>query len=368
MPDTPGAPATAGVHADHVPSSPVNLAPRTASGRVIAAVVLGGSLALSACSGGSEAKATKPSSPSPSPSESSSSAPPPPPQPSRLSGRMGKTDGPVYAVKVDNTHNAHPQVGLSKADVVYVEQVEGGVTRLAAIFSSEYPKFVGPVRSGRITDIDLLKQYGTVGLFYSGSQNKLADNLQRADLKLVSFDQDHTGYTRSPARPMPYDVIGTFDRLRERAGKVDTPPEMGYTFGPAPTGGKPVKALTVNYPSARVGAVWSAPKKRWLLSMDGAEDRAAEGGQLGATTFVAQFVTVQPSAYHDINGANTPQTLTVGKGRALIFRDGQVFEGQWSRGKASDVTSYTINGQPASFAPGQVWVALIGRDRPVTTR
>ena len=250
----------------------MNLAPRTVPGRVVAAVVLGGSLALSACSGGSETKATKPSSPSPSPSESSSS-PPPPPEPSRLSGRMGKQDGPVYAVKVDNTGKAHPQVGLSKADVVYVEQVEGGVTRLAAIFSSEYPKFVGPVRSGRITDIELLKQYGTVGLFYSGSQNKLADNLQRADLKLVSFDQDHTGYTRSPARPMPYDVIGTFDQLRQRAGKVDAPPEMGYTFGPAPAGGKPVKALTVSYPSARVGAVWSAQKDggccRWTAPRTG---------------------------------------------------------------------------------------------------
>jgi hypothetical protein len=346
----------------------VNLAPRTVTARVAAAVVLGGSLALSACSGGSDGtKATRPASPSPSPSESSSS-PPPPPQPSRLSGRMGKKDGAVYAVKVDNTHEAHPQVGLSKADVVYVEQVEGGVTRLAAIFSSEYPKFVGPVRSGRITDIELLKQYGTVGLFYSGSQNKLADNLQRADLKLVSYDQDHTGYTRGGARPMPYDVIGTFDRLRQRAGKVDTPPKMGYTFGPAPAGGKPVKSLSVSYPGARVGAVWSAQKKRWLLSMDGAEDRAAEGGQLGPTTFVAQFVTVKPSAYHDINGANTPQTLTVGKGRALIFRDGQVFEGRWSRDKASDATSYTIGGAPASFAAGQVWVALIGRDRPVTTR
>ena len=74
---------------------------------------------------------------------SASSTPPPPPEPSRLSGRMGKTDGPVYAVKVDNTGHAHPQAGLSKADVVYVEQVEGGVTRLAAIYSSELPG--GPV-------------------------------------------------------------------------------------------------------------------------------------------------------------------------------------------------------------------------------
>ena len=81
-----------------------------------------------------------------------------------------------------------------------------------------------------------------------------------------------------------------------------------------------------------------------------------------------QFATVRPSAYHDVNGANTPETVTVGKGRALIFRDGKVFEGAWSRPRAGAVTSYTIAGQPASFAPGQLWVALIGRDRPVTTR
>ncbi len=324
-------------------------------------------LLLSACSSGSDGKkATRPADTS-SPSATTSS-PPPPPEPSRLSGRMGREDGPVYAVKVDNTSKAHPQVGLSKADVVYVEQVEGGVTRLAAVYSSQYPTYVGPVRSGRITDIELLKQYGTVGLIYSGSQNKLADNLQRADLKLVSFDQNHSGYTRSPKRPMPYDVIGTFAELRKRAGKVDTPPEVGYTFGPAPAGGTPVTSVSVGYPSARVGAQWSAKEQRWLLSMDGSPDMAAEGGRLGPTTFVAQFVTVQPSAYHDVNGANTPQTLTVGKGRALIFRDGQMYEGKWSRPKGTDVTSYTIDGQRASFAAGQVWVALIGRDRPVTTR
>jgi len=185
--------------------------------------VLGLALVLTACSSDPEPKKTRAvGSPSPSAS-ATTSTPPPPPEPSRLSGRMGKPNGPVYAVKVDNTGHAHPQAGLSKADVVYVEQVEGGVTRLAAIYSSEYPKYVGPVRSGRITDIDLLRQYGTVGLMYSGSQNKLADNLQRADLKLVSFDQDRTGYTRSPSRPQPYDVIGTFARLRQRAGKVSTP-------------------------------------------------------------------------------------------------------------------------------------------------
>ena len=337
--------------------------------RTIAVPLLGFALVLTACSSHDSPPKKHHTAASPSPT-ATTSTPPPPPQPSHLAGRLGAPNGPVYAVKIDNTHNAHPQVGVSKADVVYIEQVEGGATRLAAIYSSRYPTHVGPVRSGRITDIDLLRQYGDpVGLIYSGSQNKLADNLRRADLKLVSFDQDHTGYVRSPSRPQPYDVIGTFSVLRKRAGHVATPPVMGYTFSDTPpAGGRPVKNVTVTFPFSRVGAVWAAKKKVYQLWMDGAPDMAAEGGQLGATTFVVQLVTVKPSVYHDINGVNTPQTLTVGSGKALIFRNGQEYVGAWSRPRASAVTTYTIGGQPAQFAPGQIWVALYDRTRQVVTR
>jgi hypothetical protein len=281
---------------------------------------------------------------------------------------MGQPNGPVYAVKIDNTGKAHPQQGLSRADVVYVEQVEGGVTRLAAVYSSAYPKYVGPVRSARVTDIELLRQYGRVGLIYSGSQTRLGDNLQRADLGLVSFDADHTGYVRASNRPQPYDVIGTFDRLRKRAGKVSRPKAPGYTFGPPPAGGKKAKDVTVYYPGARVGATWSSKSKRYLVSMDGSPSYAAEGGRLGATTLVVQFTTVKPSIYHDVNGANTPLTKTIGKGKALFFRDGQVFEGAWSRPKLWSPTTYTIGGRPAVLAPGNLWVTLVNRGSSVSVR
>ncbi|MDQ1620037.1 MAG: hypothetical protein QOE19_2606 [Actinomycetota bacterium] len=331
----------------------------------LAALVLA-PLTLAACSHGPEAKAVD-RTPRATPS-SATPTPPPPLQPSLLSGRMGKADGPVYAVKIDNTAKAHPQVGVTKADVVYVEQVEGGVTRLAAVYSSEYPRLVGPVRSGRISDIELLSQYGTVGLIYSGSQDRLLPKLQRADLKLVSFDANPLGYTRVSGRPMPYDVIGTFSALRERAGEVSTPTRVGYTFGAAPLGGRPATDVSVRYPFARLDAAWSAAKQRWLLSMDGVPDRAAEGGQLGPTTLVVQYADVHPSPYHDVNGVNTPMTETVGQGKALIFRDGQVYDGTWSRTSARQPTSYTMAGVPAVFAPGQVWVALIGSDRRVTVK
>jgi hypothetical protein len=283
---------------------------------------------------------------------------------------VGKVDGPVYAVKVDNTKNSHPQQGLTKADVVYIEQVEGGATRLAAVFSSEYPKFVGPVRSARITDIDLLHQYGTVGLIYSGSNGRLVSHLVGAPLKLVSFDNSRLGFTRASNRPMPYDVIGDFAALRKRAGKVSTPKAVGYTFGDAPTtGGTPASSIGITFPFARVDAKWSADQKRWLLSMDGLKDMSVEAGQLGPTTFVVQYCTIKASVYHDVNGANTPLTKTVGHGKALFFRDGQEFTGTWSRAKASQPTQYKFaDGTPAVFAGGQIWVTLLGRGRPVAVK
>lgn len=331
--------------------------------RLAPAIVVVAALGLAACSSSDEPQRRAAAQREPSTASATPTTPPPPPEPSVLSGRMDRPNQPVMVAKVDNTREAHPQVGLTKADVIYIEQVEGGVTRLAAVFSSRYPTFVGPVRSARITDIALLRQYGKVGLFYSGAQPKLQDNLRRADLGLVSFDDNRSGYRRAAGRPMPYDVIGTFDRLVERAGKTDAPADVGYEFGDPPLGGTPAKAFTASFPGARVSGSWSG--NRWLLSMDGMPARAAEGGRLGATTFVVQFSEITGSNYYDINGAQTPMTLTVGQGKAMFFRDGQVYEGQWSRSGPRQPTEYTIGGRRAVFAPGQIWVALLGKGRPV---
>ena len=65
---------------------------------------------------------------------------------SSLSGKEGP-DGPILVVKIDDTNEAHPQIGIDMADVVYIEQVEGGLIRLAAVFSTEVPAKIGPIRS-----------------------------------------------------------------------------------------------------------------------------------------------------------------------------------------------------------------------------
>ncbi len=332
------------------------------------AALLAAALLVAACSSDPEAKPAA-ETPSESPSSISPTPTPTPTLPSLLAGRMGKPNGPVLAVKVDNTAKSHPQRGLTKADVVYIEQVEGGVTRLVAVYSSQLPSKIAPVRSARHTDIELLRQYGTVALAYSGSNRGVGRALRKAKLKLLSNDVSHRGYARTSSRPAPYNVVGDPAALLKRAGKgVDVPKKVGYEFGDAPAGGKPAKSVTARYPMATVGAVWSKKRGEWLLSMDGRKAMAEEGGQLGASTFVIQYTKVRGSRFHDVNGVTSPETETIGHGRALIFRDGQVFTGRWSRKNAADPTTYTIGGQTAVFAPGTIWVALLGRGRPVSVR
>ena len=97
-----------------------------------------------------------------------------------LTGLVGR-DGPQLVVKIDDTRQAHPQVGLKSADVVYIEQVEGGLTRLAAVYSSTIPEVVGPVRSARVSDIELFAQYGKVGFSFSGAQRKFLPEIASAN-------------------------------------------------------------------------------------------------------------------------------------------------------------------------------------------
>ncbi|MFB9839019.1 DUF3048 domain-containing protein, partial [Actinoallomurus acaciae] len=121
--------------------------------------------ALAGCSKGPVAAVASP--PSPASSDPSPSSTPSPARTHPFTGAPAGADGPVLAVKIDNTRSAKPQLGLRSADIVYVEQVEGGLSRIMAIFSSKLPSSVGPVRSARISDLHLLPQFGRPAFAYS---------------------------------------------------------------------------------------------------------------------------------------------------------------------------------------------------------
>ena len=290
-----------------------------------------------------------------------------------LSGRQG-IDGQVLAVKIDDTNSAHPQIGLEDAEIVYIEQVEGGLTRLAAVFSTVIPQRVGPVRSARISDIDILSQFGRVAFAYSGAQRKLLPVIAAANLQdLGAQRQSPTIYTTDPNRNQPYAMVLRADLLMQKITdndlQVDSAKNVGFIFGELQEGGTPIQKVEVNWPAATYSAEWSDTEARWLLSHNKKLNLAESGVVLGPTTFVIQMVKIVPSEYGDKFGGVTPLSETIGTGKAYVLRNGERFVTTWNRATADSGTTFSFSdGTTMNFDPGQVWVALTDREPEFTSR
>lgn len=283
------------------------------------------------------------------------------PAPTGLSPFTGlpARSGAVLAVKIDNVAAARPHTGLGAADLVYVEQVEGGTTRLLAVYSSRLPERVGPVRSARESDIELLGTFGRPVLAYSGAQSALNPLLSAAPLHPVTETTRPGAFLRSPDRAAPHNLYLRPGRALTGVPEPQNARDIGFRFGPAPAGGTAVDSETVRYPAARYTFTWSASDRTWRVAMDGRAARATDTGPLAPSTVVVQRVAVRPSRFHDVTGAVSPYTETVGTGTALVLRDGRAYEARWSRTSATSGTTFTTpGGEPLAFAPGQVWVVL----------
>ncbi|MGC9495585.1 DUF3048 domain-containing protein [Streptomyces sp. WG7] len=281
------------------------------------------------------------------------------PRPKRSHSAAG-SPAPVLAVKVDNVPAARPQTGLEAADVVYVEPVEGGLSRLMAVYATELPESVGPVRSARESDLELLRQFDRPTLAFSGAQRRLLPLIDEAPLRAEPPGRGEASdaYVRDDDRPAPHNLYLRPRRLQPSPAGADDL-TTGFRYGAAPEGGEAKSSRTVRYPSASFTFTWSESRDRWLVSMDGAPARTADGGRLAPSTVVVQHVNVRESDFHDVRGSNSPYVESVGSGRAEVLRDGRAYGAAWKRGAAADGTSFTAeDGTPLDFAEGQVWVVF----------
>ena len=279
-----------------------------------------------------------------------------------LSGREG-SDGEVLVVKIDDTTAARPQIGIDRADIVYIEQVEAGLTRLAAVFSSEIPIEIGPVRSARISDIEILAQYGRVVFAYSGAQSKLLPVIGAANLNDYGAQrQSPTIYTRDESRTAPTNMVLRADLLLEKVRsdgrEIATSRSVGWGFGNLADGG-------ISIIDAKLS--WRAEEERWLVFNNGIPNMSASGIQHGPTTFLIQLVEIVPSEYGDKLGGVTPLSKTVGSGTGFVLRDGKYFSATWSRpDELSGTTWRALDGSELPFARGQVWIALTEKNPQFT--
>jgi len=266
----------------------------------------------------------------------------------------------VLAVKIDNIKDARPSTGLRSADIVYVLPVEGGLSRLMPVFSSHFPPVIGPVRSAREDDLELLRQFGTPAFAYSGAAPHLLPFIHRA--RIIDLYAGITrGYFRDPRRVAPHNLYASSSVLLAQARGASKASDIGFRFGPAPAGGRVERSYAVSYPGASFTFRWSAPAGRWLVWMDGAPAMATEGGQLGGPTVVVQYTVVRTSRFLEY-GSRPPFAESTGSGRAVVLRDGKAFDVKWARPTQDSPTVFTLpSGQRMTFAPGQVWVVFAAK-------
>ncbi len=262
----------------------------------------------------------------------------------------------ALTIKIDNTPQAQPQYGVQDADVVYEEIVEGGITRLAAIFNSRVPSVVGPVRSVRRTDREIVFPIG--GIFaFSGGAEYAVRSIETAPVKL--FDESTSGGAmfRNPNRIVPHNLFAYAQLLMDKDGKPRPPPPLfTYRFSGEEFGGPKVSSFTVNFESGYAATYnWDARTKSWDRSIFGAPDVTATGQRLSPTNVIVMTVN-----YVGGVGVIDSYAQMIGKGPVEVFSDGRVEHGTWSRSNLRHRAIYTnLEGKAINLTPGQTWVELL---------
>ncbi len=264
----------------------------------------------------------------------------------------------ALVIKVDNHPRARPQTGLEKADIVFDLRAEG-ITRFAAVFQSQIPDPVGPVRSSRTSDFDLLRGFDTPIYGSSGGNDHVTNGLRNLPIVEVT-NRTRNEYFRDFSRPAPHNLYVNGSDLYDLA--PDDLPTPGAWFeyrhdDELPTSARPaVGPVSVAFTgSPLVTHEWDESLGGWRRTQDGRPHTTADGDQLAPENVVI-FVTDYSTSPAD---AISPEVRSTGTGPLVVLTAGQIIRGTWERPEPEDKPVLTdVNGDPILLTPGRTWVLM----------
>ncbi len=277
---------------------------------------------------------------------------------------VDRVDAPALVIKIGNNDaKSRPQTGLFEADLVYEELVEGLKTRFFAVFQSRVPDIIGPVRSGRSSDIDLLVGLSKPMFGYSGGNAIVLSELRRARDAGVFVDVGvlrlEGAYFRSTDRVAPDNLYVRPADIPETNAGV---PEPLFSYGDLPANsGVEVGGVDVAYPT-KFGRdsthVWDARLGGWVRIQDGTLQTSVVDG-VEVEVAPANVVVAQVDYGTSPADSVSPQAKTYGDGSVQVFTRGRMIEGTWSR--SADAPNWKLtdsDGNEIALAPGSTWVLL----------
>lgn len=305
--------------------------------------------------------------------ESSSSPTETPCWTSPLTGLCAEQSVPVLAVKIDDVSAARPQWALNQSDVIVVEPVEGGLTRLFAVYQSVLPTTLGPIRSARITDVDIAAAFGEPGFAYSGASRRTSPFLWKSTMQLVGAPQGGLGYSRASDRYAPHNLMGNYEEIVSRIKNVSKAllaQRTGWAFlDDADTAlqGRELVSATADWPSSDKTFTWDGILNAWLISADGkpTESISDAGTQRASATTVFVMQSTVLETWYLSSGGATPYLKTFGEGRGWVLINGEAIEARWSRPTIQDLPRwFTPEGVEIKVPRGNVWWLLLSeRDK-----
>ena len=324
-------------------------------------------VAFAACGGGDDEAA--PTTTSTAPPET---APPPPPAAGSapltgLPGDPAVIGRPALVVKIDNAPKARPQAGINEADVVVEEGVEGGVTRLAAVFHSRDAGSVGPVRSARSTDIAIASELGRPLFAYSGANSVFARLLAGSPLFDVGVGRVPGAYRREPGRPATYNLFSSTPPLFAAGPPDAAAPAPLFAYRavgePAPASSEAagrVQAVWRRNITTTVVYEWDPAAKAFARTQDGTPHVDTANTRVAPENVIFHVTRYHDTGLVDRSGAPVPEADLIGDGEAWVLTDGRMIRGRWSKPSAEAVTAY-VDGAGAAIrlTPGRTWVELV---------
>ena len=274
---------------------------------------------------------------------------------------------PAVAVKIENTSVARPQSGLEQADVVWETIVEFEVSRLIAVFHSQVPGEVGPIRSVRPMDPSIVAPLRGL-LVFSGGQPGILAMAAASPAQVISHDAGVGGMYRVRTRSAPHNVYGSVQTFMDVANadhQASPAAQFGIALRPeqatVPLHGTPATTLSFRLSAqSQPSWTWDAGTGTWLRSEGSTPATAASGARLSAVNVVAITAAHPASGFGAQGGAAVPTYSLVGEGDAVVATGGKHLAARWSKAADDAPMLLTLpDGQPLLLSPGNTWVELI---------
>ena len=271
-------------------------------------------------------------------------------------------DRRVLAVKIDNHPLARPQSGIDQADMV-MEMLVEGITRFITVWHESDSEYLGPNRSGRPTDANLLPAFNEPTFTISGAQGWVQNMITGNGVNLIK--ELSTGTFRISDRRAPHNLYVNTVALRETADEreyPDLPPEGPiWEFGAMPQTATPAASVTMHFGTNTVVWDWDETERLWLRTADGREgmvrDEEGEETRIGVPVMVALYAN-----QYSVNGL--PSSEVTGSGEAYVFANGRYVAGTWEREELTDWFTLTdADGKMIEVPAGKVWVSLVSANR-----